>query len=316
MISGLIKRDLLGALLTGHWNVYVETEQYERLLDGRDYWLRTYAGRRPESFAGFRNTMLAGACITDTMLYRKFSRDGIEFKRREDLSAKLRDGGDAGLIHLHPIVIGPWSKAIRDSERLNQRLGDDPEDAYREHIRERLDRFVFLTNKDRQEMFEDSEASRQLPQSTYGLNHYQDYNNAVIYMARNLAPAQFRFCMSPVMGMTEDEIRVDTMHIPVLQAAMRTSARNPASKDRKEWHIPDVGCAESISKWMPGVNVHEPLFRIVAQRNGRARKWASEVERDRARRRRVKGRPRKWNNESERNAAKQRAYRRRKYANG
>ncbi len=309
------KKDLLGALLSGHWNVHVETEQYARLLNGRDFWLRTYAVRRPDSFAGFRNTMFAGACMTETMFYRKFSRDGIKFRRREDLSQQLRPGGDPSLIQLHPMVIGPWSKAIRDSTRLKQLLGDDPEDAYREHISDRLERFLFLTNKDRLDLFEDNEVSRHLPQSMYGLNQYQGYNNAVIYMARNLTPAQSRFCMSPIMGMSEDEIRVDTMYIPVLQAGMRTSARNPENNDIKEWHIPDVGCAVSISRWMPGVNVHKSLFNISAQSWGRPRIHATSRERLRQHRRRKAkmqtrevGRPKKWNNKAER----QRQYRKRK----
>jgi hypothetical protein len=295
-------KPLTSALVSGNWDVYVETEQFQKLIQGdKEYFrLSTFAVRKPSSFSGYRETLFLGALFEETMLYHRWSKEGVQFHSRDDLYRKLRRPPNGGLIDIYPLVEGPWSKHMRKSDA-------DLEEAFRDAAMVIMDgdQHVWLSNVDRPEMFEDRQS--RLPGSPYGHNHYQHYNNAVITSALNPKPDQCRFLSSPLMGLTDEQIRTEFMYLPTFQAVMRTSARNPENTARKKFLVQDLGTAQAIGRWLPGSRVHEPVLPVRAW-VGRPRKWNNDAERKRAQRRRAGKIGRQKNAERMREKRRRRKY--------
>jgi hypothetical protein len=303
-------KPLTAALISDKWDVYVETKQYQQLLQGdgddTDDWYRltAYAVRKPSSFAGFREVLFLGALFEETLLFHHWQRQaGVEFRPAEELQKQLRPPPNGKLIDIWPMVEGPWSKGMRDGKSVG-----DIELAFRDAARLIMgeEKYIWLPNVDRPEFFED--LNDRMPGSPYGHNHLQHYNNAVIAAALNPRPGQYRFLTSALMGnLMDKQVQIETMALPTLHAVLRTSARNPESRSYKRYLVQDIATAEAIARWLPGSRVHEPVLHLRIN-VGRPRKWESNAERDHARRSRTRGRPRKWENEAERHQA----YRRRK----
>jgi hypothetical protein len=74
-------KELANTLLSPQWDSHVDREGYDKLVNGSGSRRRlsVFSLLRPEIFEGFRSATLAGASFKDSLLYRSWSKLGVNF---------------------------------------------------------------------------------------------------------------------------------------------------------------------------------------------------------------------------------------------
>ena len=293
-------REFAGAILNPWTDVFALKSQINRSAKGGQ--VAYYTMLRPEVFDGWNSATVMAACLTDTLLYRAFVRQGVEFRPHRTLMRGLRldkhTNGNLLTIH-HALTDVDWSKGRRDTVNDEATGGMTILDAYASAA----DRAVMhaecavLVNKDAEHVLTRMVRPVQLPNSSHGLNTYQHIHNGVALSALNLTPGHCAFLQT--REITSEEIRRAIYYAVTYQSVMRTSLRNPDDQHAKIVVVPDAGCAAYLSYLFPGSGV-VPLASDIKQpkskKGGRPKMptgAASDAERKRASRER-KRREREW----------------------
>ena len=273
-----------------HWEVSVDPSQFVRLVRGEktDCALSTYSVLKPTIFAGFKDVIVASACMEDTMFHRLYAAQGIDLRPVEGkLLKSLRYLTHANGQHITIFYAAEeaWSKRYRDKPIEGEEttvlgrvkastLGlfcDEP--------------FVWMGNTDLGDGFFSQPGAERLPNTPHGLNGYQGVHNVVVLSALNPPPVHFYFMEA--QGISGEEVRTAHYRTAVYQAVMRCSIRNPADTTPKRVVVMDRETAEWLADLFPGAGI-EPLpgMGVVPRKGkpGRQRRHASNAAKAKAHR--------------------------------
>ncbi|TXM64003.1 hypothetical protein FV226_27025 [Methylobacterium sp. WL12] len=281
---------LANRITSDHWEVYADQAGYERLIRGEKEGcsVGTYSLLKPSAFKGFKQVVIASACMTDTMLYRVFTAQGVTLKPvgdrlTKDLRYLKHEHGDR--ITIHYAAEEAWSKRYRD-KRIE---GEDATvlDRVRQAVGSLVgtEPFIWMGNTDLGNDFFAQGGADRLPNTPHGLNSYQGVHNVVVLSALNPPPAHFSFMEG--RGISGEEMRTAHYRTAVYQAVMRGSIRNPADATPKRVVVMDRDTAEWLADLFPGATV-EPLpgMGVVPRKGkaGRPRQHASDAAKAQAHR--------------------------------
>ena len=283
LVSGFAAR-----VLSGHWSVSVLETQFANLTSGpRDLRkLQAFSLRQPSCLAGFARVIIAGACFKDTLLYRLWEAQGVEFKEwKVDLRYKTHERGD--LLTIKYVTEEPWSKALR-----NRRTGRDSVQTVASYSRDAIlaeignQPFLWMGNTDVADDFFGVPTATRLPNSPHGLNGFQGHHTTVVYSALNPTSPHFAFLAD--QGVDGEEVRTALYRQAVYQAAMRSSLRDPGDLTAKRVIVMDRATADWLAEKFPGSTVEAlggvPLAALRVKA-GRPSKHASDGDRKAAHRR-------------------------------
>ncbi|GJD76717.1 hypothetical protein [Methylobacterium goesingense] len=260
-------------ITSNDWQVYADQAGYERLIRGEKEGcsVSTYSLLRPSIFAGFKQALVASACMTDTMFYRLFTAQGIVLKPvggrlSKDLRYLKHEHGDR--ITILYAAEEAWSKRYRD-KRI-----EGEEATVLDRVRQAVgalvgsEPFIWMGNTDLGNDFFAQVGADRLPNTPHGLNSYQGHHNVVVLSALNPPPAHFGFMEG--RGISGEEVRTAHYRTAAYQAVMRCSIRNPADTTLKRVVVMDRDTAEWLADLFPGAAV-EPLPGMgVIPRKGKA----------------------------------------------
>lgn len=216
----------------------------------------------------------------DTLLYRLWDAQGVEFKALElPLRYEAHACGDR--LTIKYVTEDPWSKALR-----NRPTAPGSADTVASQVRAAVlselgtEPFLWMGNKDVPDDYFGVDNATRLPNSPHGLNSYQGYHHTVVYSALNPTGSHFGFLNS--QGIDAEAVRTALYRQTTYQAVMRSSLRNPADKTPKTVIVMDRATAEWLAEKFPGAVVEalggSPL-ESVRGKPGRPRSHPSDYER-------------------------------------
>jgi len=248
---GLFQK-LASRLASPHWENYVLSDGYKRLLSSKDESgkLTVFSFLMPGIFHGFESVTIAGACFKDSLLFRSFSQKKVRFVEEAEAKESLRfvkhQNGKA-LTILYALEKN-WSKRLRDKND-GKALAAIAQAVTTEFAELK---FVWSANKDVPDSFFGKEhRDDRLPQSPYGLNSFQDVDNVAFLAAHNLIPAHAKFIQQS-LGLTPDQIGTAVHRQNAYQAVLRISLRDPANERPKCIFVPDLPTAAWLQSLFEG----------------------------------------------------------------
>jgi len=281
-------RETAQLLTNDHWDSFVNTEQFENLKAGKVKRLSIHSVLNPRVLDGFASVTMASANFRDTLLYKLWSRHGVQFEENKALSQNLRfqEHQNGHLISIRYLTDRPWSRKLHATPC--QSSGDSSETRLDTMVRAvqdefRDNRFLWQANKwIGDHIF--GEHGQRLPNVPHGLNDYSEYDRIAFLSALNPRSDHFRFLES--RGVDGNDVRRAIYCLAVYQSAMRTSIRDPQSITHKTVIVPDVSAAQYLQEAFPGAQVEKlktGLIELEApKRLGRPRKYSSSKDRRRA----------------------------------
>ncbi|MFP5515041.1 MAG: DEAD/DEAH box helicase family protein [Alphaproteobacteria bacterium] len=298
------------AILSDHWNVSVEAGSYWSIQDqasreGR-HALYFYSDLSPSVLDGFKSVTMMGALFTDSILYRLWSNQGVEFVENREIVSQLqfREHQNGHRLRILWGFDATWTKSFQVREIPLRDGSKRPAwnalvDATRVELQRLGQPALYVGNKDRMDhlrvAFKDLDAV-ELPHSPYGFNKYQGRHVAAVLPALNPAPHVYGYLWR--YGIDSDDVRAWIYRQWVYQAANRTSLRNPDATATATVIVADHDTAEWLAKLYPGCTVDSLGIDIdtEAQAEGKARPGRpctgnalSPAERQRRRRERIAG---------------------------
>ena len=243
-------QDLAHRLMSPDWTVYALDYQLNNLRTGHQdaRQIITYSLLKPSVLEGFKRVVIAGACVGESILYRLWSAEGVEFNKL-DLSLRYTRHENGELITIYYGVEGSWSKHLRDREIVGERVLNHLVEASMEVVGDQP--FVFMANRDEADPF--AGLGERLPNTPHGLNTFQDRHAVVILSALNVPPPHFAFLASK--GVAPEEVKDAGMRQTTYQAVNRISIRDPSNRSPKTVVVPDAGTADWLSQLFPGSRV-------------------------------------------------------------
>ena len=187
-------RDLAQLLDNEHWELFVNTELYDKLHDGGHKKLTVHSVMNPSVLDGFASVTIASALLQDSMLFRLWQTMGVEFVADDEITKKLRftEHKNGHLITTKYGTDADWSKNKRKAiiEGENTTPFDEMVKASEAEFGEKP--FVFQMNRDNGELPFGANG-QQIPNMPHGLNDYSTVDNIVFLSSLNPSPAHFRF---------------------------------------------------------------------------------------------------------------------------
>ena len=264
------------------WDLFVDTEQFEKLKSGAGKRLSVHSVLKPSVLEGFGSVFVAAANFQDTAQYHVWSDKGVRFKEDREFTSGLRFGAhlNGHLIDIVYTAEAPWSK-----KRRNAISG--PEGEHNTHLLLIAKaaqglfgnaRFIWQANTDVPDDLFGTNAER-LPNKPHGLNSFSDVNNIAFLSALNPASEHFKFLET--LGLSGEDVRTAIYHAAAYQSVMRTSIRDVANPDRKIIIVPDLALAEYLRDRFPGSRVQKLDVGIVEEprKSGRPRQHQSNKAR-------------------------------------
>ncbi|TPQ51484.1 hypothetical protein C2U72_08065, partial [Prosthecomicrobium hirschii] len=262
-------------VLSEHWTVHALQSSFASLMRGEkaNGRLTTYSLLQPTIFERFGATIIASACMEDTMLYRLWTAQGVEMvpmtgRIAKSLRYHRHENGDRIIIAY--VSDEDWSKTQRD--RMVEIDGETV------CVRDRLvplisdvmggEPFAWMANKDLpDDLFGHFEGAVRLPNSPHGLHDFQGLHQVAVLSALNPPPAHFSFMAS--QSISPEELRTSHYRTAVYQAVMRISIRDPQSTEPKLVVVMDRATADWLADLFPGSQVMAMDGLGVALRKGR-----------------------------------------------
>ena len=281
-------KDLANILLSGRWESYVDRKAYEELINGSGSRskLTVFSLLKPTILEGFRSVTLAGACFKDSLLYRYWSKLGVEFEEITNLKLRYRQHENGGELTILYAIEQNWSKWLlgkNEGQVLTMMEG-----AVLKEFREA--QFLYAQNKG-YNLFERNKNAKPLPNAPHGLNDFLHIPDVAFLPARNLTPAHCKF-LQRMIGLTEDEIRTAIHRQVAYQTVMRGALRDPKNHEAKRVFVPDLGTAEWLLSLFPGAKLRKLETDFdklgLSKKRGRTKVYNSATERKRASRERQK----------------------------
>ena len=224
--------ELARDLLNPHKKVYALTSQWCN-VDNPNAQVSFFTLLKPSFLDDFAaKATVMSVCFADTLLYRLWTLDGIEWKTHSAITDRVRgmEHTNGPLLTVHYAVENDWSKRLRDSVAFPGSSKSELE-AMRDAAKTvfKGEDFAYIVNKDSEKAV--LGAGQKLPNSPHGLNEFQHLHNAVAFSALNLTPAHIKFLNS--RGISSDEIRGAITYQATYQASLRISLRDPDNTDPK-----------------------------------------------------------------------------------
>ena len=242
-------------LLSRHWEVYVDAEQYSNTLDahGNRRKLIFHAALAPSLMEGYRSATILAADAGETTVVHVWS-DRVRFveSRAFDKHLRYTRHPNGPLLTIEYLSDEDWSKNHRDKRAEDGRTLLDHGVGL---VKARFagEQFAWQANTDQPDsLFGDARAVR-LPNTAHGLNAFQHIHRAALLSALNPPPAHFAFLSS--MGIDSEAVRTALYRKTLYQAACRTSLRDPGNQDPKHVIVPDRATAEWLAEKFPGCGV-------------------------------------------------------------
>jgi len=191
--------------------------------------------------AAFKDTVLLGAELEHSLLYRHLQNLGVEFKPHKEIRRRLRytnypDQLGKRLMVEYYIKDRSYSKSLRDSKGPDGRtVGASMDDALTEAVGS--DPFLLVCNKDYQGRLPELGTCTLIPTISHGLNAYEDATTLVFMAALNRKPDAIR--MLAALGLSMESIRRSTVYEILHQAVMRTNLRVADSTKPVRVIVPD-----------------------------------------------------------------------------
>jgi hypothetical protein len=276
-------RGFADSVVSPHWSVYVNAQNYERLTAETDVkgvarQLVGHAFMAPTVFEPFKAVYIAGACFEESLLFILWSNltnpnIHVEFKDVSNSFKLYRRSHDNGnLLDIYYGVDQSWSKSARDNvvERVDGTIGSVL-DAITEKAKEMVGSKLIAEFKNtdiKKPFFENCE---RLPNVSHGLNVYQHIDHAFLMSALNPPPAHFAF-LKRYANVEPEVVQTAMFRQAMYQAANRTSIRDPNNTNLKMWFVPDSQTAYWLHSMYPGSRVHDlGLFNgPISKTNGKA----------------------------------------------
>ena len=234
-------------LLSNQWELYVNEQNYDCLLDGTKKELSVFSVMKHTVFANFASVTISGARMMETPLYKIWSDKGIQFTPHKELTSNLRYHSHSGgeKVHIYYAYENEWSKTLRDKRDkkiLNLYIGAVMKEVGNE-------KFLWMANSDiKKSPFPENANGLQLPNVPHGLNEYQyEYDAFVSLSALNPTPEHFKFL--EWYGVDAEGVRTATYRHSVYQAAFRCSIRNPENDRPIKLFVPD----KSTAIWLQSI---------------------------------------------------------------
>jgi len=262
---------------------FVDHQRHAALLAGKSDDLIIYTLMNPSILQGFASVTIAGARFKETLLYRLWSQSGVEFIEAEDINRTLRYREHVGFERLtvHYAFERSWSKCLRDSD------AGMPFTAYCDAVQRANgdNRAIWIGNNDIDVSPFTGTHYQRLPNYPHGLNNFQeDYDNVVCLSALNPSNDLIGFLES--VGLSRDEVLLNTYRHCVYQAVLRCSLRNPNRQTSNHVFVPDQQLALWLQSIFQGSSVEKlPVdYQLPARKLGRPKKYANATERQKAHR--------------------------------
>lgn len=275
-------QDIAAKVLSPHWRVYADAEQWNNMIEGRDDERRQlilHATLQPSLMQGYASASLFTADVDETALFHLWSDARVPFREDKSLTKRLRFGEheNGNLLTISYLSEESWSKSHRDKTaadgvsllnhavaRINARFGGEP--------------FAWMANTDIPDDVFPTHGTR-LPNSPHGINQYQHLHNVALLSALLPAPSTFGFL--DALGMDGEAVKTAIMRSSLYQAACRISLRNPLDETPKHAVVPDRATAEWLSSKFPGSTVisEDGMPQVAKGRPGRKRLHESDAAR-------------------------------------
>ena len=234
-------------LLSDQWELYVNEQNYDCLLNGTKKELSIFSVMKHTMFADFASVTIAGARLTETPLYKIWSDKGIQFTPHKELTSNLRYHSHCGgeKVQIFYGYENEWSKTFRD--KSDKKIENLYIDAVMKEIAN--EKFLWMANSDiKKSPFPENANGLRLPNVPHGLNEYQyEYDAFVSLSALNPTPEHFKFL--EWYGVDAEEVRTATYRHSVYQAAFRCSIRDPENDRPKKLFVPD----KSTAVWLQSI---------------------------------------------------------------
>ena len=280
--------DPAARILDPDWQVYVSTEQIERIKNGkRNARLSMCGVLDTHVFERFETVTFLGANLEQSVAYRLLTQQGVTFKPHTGIMVHLtQDRFPGSQVEVIYCTEDRWSKQRRDtSVKMNDgrtlTIGEAIIEAAMQEVGE--ESFVYLQNKDKDIEDDDNSslANRgvKLPHSSHGLNDFGDINNGVVIPALLPMPVVFGF-FDDICHLNSDEVVASICHEQVHQALGRL-IRDMKSPDHKKLICADRAAADYVAACYPGaiIRAATQLFQLAdAPQRGRPKLYASHAE--------------------------------------
>ena len=287
-------RETAQILINPYWESFVNSEQFERLKAGVVKQLSIHSILKPSILEGFASVTTASANFRDTLVYRIWSQEGVQFEVDKALSQKLQfqEHQNGHLISLKYLTDRAWSWKLQGAPcQLDSKASETVLNVMVHAVRDEFQDHPFLwqANKWISDAGFGSNAQR-LPNVPHGLNDYSNYDRIAFLSALNPRSDHFRFLKT--RGVEPDAVRRAIYCSAVYQSVLRTSIRDPQSTAPKTVIVPDISAAEYLEGAFPGAQVEKlktGLIELEAPiKRGRPRKYSCRSEQLREYRQRKK----------------------------
>jgi hypothetical protein len=274
-------RELAQTLVSPNWESFVNSEQFEKLKNGKQRQLSVHSVLKPSVLAGFGSVTIAGANFTDSMIYRLWTQQGVNFQEDSALgsSLKFQEHQNGHLIVIKYGVDAPWSrkrrlKLVRSDQTVMDAIMQAAEAEFGDSP------FLWQANKDVADNLFGSNGQR-LPNIPHGLNDYSHFNNIVFLSSLN--PSADHFSFLKTQGVEAEEVRRAIYLEALYQSVMRSSIRDAENTEAKTVIVPDLAAAEYLKERFPGSCIEKLKIDIPIEakpkKAGRPRKHREDRDR-------------------------------------
>ena len=280
--------DFIWRLRHDHWNLYVDREAFQKFKSGETHTLEVHGLLAPSIFEPFASVTILGANLNDSIMCKYLRQGGMHILRshRDQQGAEIPEPQQRVTAAHQYLTDGKWSKTLRNRKIHSD---DDPDvandicGAYMDLCQQEAAKHsklppLWIGNNDiRGDEFE-GERLKNVP---HGMNRYKKHDVCCIFSALNPPQAHRKF-LQDLCGMTEREVRRALLSQTAYQSCGRGILRDPDSTGVFLLIVPDRDTAEDIAGYYPGCRIEKLDSDIEEPKIGRPSKYASDVERDAA----------------------------------
>jgi Type III restriction enzyme, res subunit len=240
-------------------------------------------------YHGYQSVTIAGACFTDSALYKLWSRNGVTFQSDENLMKTLRyiKHQNGSEVQIYYSLEGhTWSQNLMKGEKDcngNATIFGPNLKLIEEAVLKLFDgeEFIYTCNfKYEGLVFERIDTAHILPQTIHGMNCWMEYNNVACIAARNIDINYQRF-LETYVDLDIEEIHNIIGREFTYQSVLRSAIRDIKNHDIKRVYVVDKGSALFLADQLEGAElIHLPIEGLkLPKRAGRPRMHKSEAAR-------------------------------------
>lgn len=267
-------------LNSNFYNLLDRTQDTKKLL--------VFAVRRPKFLRNFSTVLVMAAQFKDTLMYKVWSRMGIDFIEHYELKFSLRKTGhDNGrLVDIRYGYEKDWSATAKNSKE--NRLAENYIDAAVKCLENRPSLLVRNLKCKKTEYLLQDNRFEELPAKAHGQNRFMNFDNIFVIAAYNLQTSSQLF-LSKMYGIDRKSTKKAIMSYEIYQSVTRCSIRDISSTSEKTVIVPDRATAEWLHELFPGSSCESlGLEQHVLKKIGRKAVHSSPAEKQRFSREKLK----------------------------